>query len=59
MLTDSACVTLLIWGQWLWQCSGSEVKLLMVMTGGGSDSHILMVPVGIGGGEVGHCGDTL
>lgn len=31
---------------------GTDVTLLMVMTDGGSGSHILMVPVGIGGGEV-------
>lgn len=50
---------LLMWEQWLWQCSGHEVgdgtdvTLLMVMTGGGSDSHISMVPMGISGGEAG------
>lgn len=56
---------LLMRRQWLWQCSGGEVgdgndvTLLMVMTGGGSDSHILMVPVGTSGGEVGDGVDAL
>lgn len=38
---------------------GNDVTLLMVMTGGGSDSHILMVPVGTSGGEVGDGVDAL
>lgn len=38
---------------------GTDVTLLVVMTGGGSDSHILMVPMEIGGGEVGDGVDTL
>lgn len=29
------------------------------MTGGGSDGHILMVPMGIGDGEVGDGADAL
>lgn len=62
---DAVCVTLLMWGQWWWQCSGGEVgdgtdvTLLMVMTGGDSESHILMMPMGIGGGEVGDGADAL
>lgn len=38
---------------------GTDVTLLMVMTGCGSDSHILMVPMGISGGEVGDGADAL
>lgn len=38
---------------------GTDVTLLMVMTGGDSESHILMMPMGIGGGEVGDGADAL
>lgn len=37
----------------------TDVTLLIVMTGGGSDGHILMVPMGIRDGEVGDGADAL